>query len=223
MLLTKAWVAPAVALLGVLLFDRPAVARLQINWIDLPVALWCLWPLLQSLTGVAPQPAGGLGSAYLMGCWGLPWLLGRLYFGQPAGQLQLLKALAVSTAACLPISLVEGVAGPVMYGWIYDRHPFRFDGMDRYVGFRPIGFFEHGNQFGLWVCLGALAAVAVVATLRQGARRPGAHMAVAVVALLIALAAQSVGAILLLCLGLMVFVLVRSIRPKRLMLFVKLP
>jgi len=218
MLLTKAWVAPAAALLGVMLFDRPALARLQIGWIDLPVALWCLWPLLQSFTDMTPRPAGWLSSAYLMGCWALPWLLGRLYFGQPAGQLQLLKALAIATAVCLPISLIEGIVGPVMYGWIYDDHPFRFDGIDRYLGFRPMGFFENGNQFGLWVCLGALAALAVVAVSRHGARRFGDHAAIAFLALSIALAAQSVGGILLLVLGLTGFMLIRWIKPKVLLL-----
>jgi len=218
MLLTKAWVAPAAALAGVMLFDRPALARLRSGWIDLPIALWCLWPLLQSFTDIAPRPAGWLSSAYLLGCWGLPWLLGRMYFTAPAGQLQLLKSFAIATAVCLPISLVEGIFSPVMYGWFYDDHPFRFDGADRYAGFRPLGFFENGNQFGLWVSLGALAGLALVAVLRHGARRFGRYAAIALVALVIALAAQSMGGILLLCLGLLVFVLIRWIRPKALLM-----
>src|SRR6187200_887412 len=60
MLLTKAWVAPAAALLGVLFFDRPALARLRLTWTDLPMALWCLWPLLQSLMSTGPDPSGWL-------------------------------------------------------------------------------------------------------------------------------------------------------------------
>src|SRR6187551_3332187 len=149
MLLTKAWVAPAAALLGVALFDRPALARVKPGWMDLPIALWCAWPLLQASIGTTPDPAGWLSSAYLFGSWGLPWLLGRAYFGEAAGQMKLLKALAVSTIVCLPISLLEGPVGPILYGWTYHAHPLRLDGAQRYVRFRPIGYFEHGNQFGL--------------------------------------------------------------------------
>ena len=218
MLMTKAWVAPSAAILGVLLFDRPAMARVRLGWIDVPVALWCLWPLLQSFVIATARPAGWLGSIYLLGSWGMPWLLGRLYFSQPPGQLQLLKALGMATVACLPFSLVEGLAGPVIYGWIYDSHPFRFDGIHRYVGYRPMGFFENGNQFGLWVCLGALAAVAVVAVQRHSPRKSGTHLAIAVVAVAIALAAQSMGGILLFALGLVVYLLMQWIRPKVLLL-----
>src|SRR6478609_1569074 len=69
MLLTKAWVAPAAALLGVMIFDRPALARPRYGWVDLPIALWCLWPMVQSFRGIAALPAGWLSSAYLLGCW----------------------------------------------------------------------------------------------------------------------------------------------------------
>ena len=56
--------------------------------------------------------------AYLFGAWGLPWLLGRLYFSTLDGQRLLVSGLVVSALACLPFSLVEGIFGPQAYGWV---------------------------------------------------------------------------------------------------------
>ena len=196
MLLTKAVAAPAAAFLGVVLFDRQALARLRPAWLDAPIVLWCLWPAVAAAFATEPRPAPLLAIAYLAAAWGLPWLLGRLYFASPEGRLLLVKGLVLSALACLPFSLVEGALGPVVYDAVYETHPFRADGAVRYVGFRPLGFFEHGNQFGLWISLGALAALWLA--ISSGAAR---WRWVAATLLAMALAAQSVGAIALLALG----------------------
>jgi len=196
MLLTKAVAAPAAAFLGVVLFDRQALARLRPAWLDAPIVLWCLWPAVAAAFATEPRPAPLLAIAYLAAAWGLPWLLGRLYFASPEGRLLLVKGLVLSALACLPFSVVEGALGPVVYDAVYETHPFRADGAVRYVGFRPLGFFEHGNQFGLWISLGALAALWLA--ISSGAAR---WRWVAATLLAMALAAQSVGAIALLALG----------------------
>lgn len=203
MLLTKAWVAPAAAMLGVLAFDRAALLRLRPVWADAPMLLWCLWPALRALHSPGADPEGWLASLYLAGCWGLPWLLGRLYCADVPGQRLFVGALALAGAACLPFSLIEGIGGPQVYGWLYDTHPFRLDGTVRYVGHRPLGFFENGNQFGLWISLCALAALWLA--FASGAERGGSlRRWLAALTATMALAAQSVGGILLLGMGLAV-------------------
>jgi hypothetical protein len=214
MLFTKAWAAPAAALLGVLVFDRAALMRLRPVWADLPLALWCLWPLLQSAGAAQPQPAGWVASLYLVGSWGLPWLLGRLYFATPDGLLLLVKGLVFAGVACLPFSLIESVFGPVTYAWLYELHPFRLDGATRYIGYRPIGFFEHGNQFGLWVSLCALAAVWLAWTTPPAHRHAPLYRGLAVLVVAMAVAAQSVGGILILALGVALLWVSRWVRPR---------
>ena len=196
MLLTKAVAAPAAAFLGVLVFDRQALARLRPVWLDAPIALWCLWPAVAAAFANEPRPAPWLAIGYLFAAWGLPWLLGRLYFASAEGRLLLVKGLVLSALACLPFSLIEGMLGPVAYDAVYEPHPFRADGAVRYVGFRPIGFFEHGNQFGLWISLGALAALWLAMATRNARWRW-----VATILAAMALAAQSIGAIALLAIG----------------------
>jgi len=213
MLMTKAWVAPAAAVLGLLVFDRAALQRLRPVWMDAPVLLWCAWPLLQSMLAPEARPMGALASLYLVGAWGLPWLLGRACFASSDGRLLLVKGLALAGLACLPIALVEGVFGPVFYGAVYEPHPFRFDGIVRYIGYRPLGFFEDGNQYGLWVSLCALAAVWLALALPAG-RDAQRWRVVAVVDVAIALVAQSVGGVLLLVLGAAFLFTCRWLRPR---------
>lgn len=216
MLLTKAWIAPAAAMLGVLAFDRAALLRLRPVWADAPMLLWCLWPALRAIGAPGGDPAGWLASLYLAGCWGLPWLLGRLYCADAAGRRLFVTGLALAGAACLPFSLIEGIGGPQTYGWFYAAHPFRLDGAFRYVGYRPLGFFEHGNQFGLWISLCALAAVWLALASAVG-RNGRLHRGLAALTAAMALAAQSVGGILLLGLGLAVLWASRFVRARTLM------
>ena len=201
MLFTKAWVAPLAALFGVICFDLKVLLAFRPRLVDAPLIAWCAWPLVQSLfVGNGPQPYAYASAAYLAGCWGLPWLLGRLYFSPPEGQWLLLRAVGYSALACLPFSLYEGAFGPNAYGFVFQDHPFRADGAERYAGFRPIGFFEHGNQFGIWVSLCALAAVWRCAAVPNGRSRKIA-LVVALICTAMALAAQSVGALLLMVAG----------------------
>lgn len=212
-LLDKAWVAPLGVLLGAAFFDRRTLLAWRPGTVDLCIAAWCLWPLCQSFFVDRPQPSGWIASGYLTGCWGLTWFIGRVYFSSAAGRLDLLRGLALSALALLPFSIVEGVFGVSVYGLVYGPHPFRFDGSERYLGFRPVGFFEHGNQFGLWLCLGALCAAWLAWTAPEGRPRrwlrAGAGLVVAM-----ALAAQSVGAIGLLWIGASMLAITTWLRPR---------
>jgi hypothetical protein len=215
MLLTKAWVAPVTALLGALAFDWPRVRQLRATAFDAPVALWVAWPLVQGVLLSQPNaasPISSLGSWYLAGAWGAPWLLGRLYCSSSNGQRRLVTALTWSALACLPIAVVESAVGS---GWcyqaLYGPHPFRGDGAERYLGFRPIGGFEHGNQYGLWIALCAVCAVWLArSTTATGAARRRAQWTAALVVFM-TVAAQSVGAVLLMVLGLAVLMALNSV------------
>lgn len=212
MLLHKAWLVPCAVLFGALLFDRAALSRFRPSWFDVPVLLWCAWPLLQSLLFVSQaRPAGALASLYLAGTWGLTWLIGRVYCSGAEGLQALARALAVAGLACLPFALAEGLAGAQTYGWFFEPHPFRHDGNERYLGWRPLGFFENGNQYGLWVSLCAL--VATWWAWSRGAEQPRWRLVAWLVAAM-AVAAQSIGGLALALFGAGVLWLSSRLRPR---------
>jgi hypothetical protein len=201
MLLTKMWWPPVLALAGALLTDRKTLARWRPGWIDVPMFLWCLWPIGQWSFVTHPAPQPWIASLYLAAAWGTPWLLGRLYFSGNNGGTRLIMAIVAGLALIAPIALLEGAMGPRLYGWFYELHPFRDDGAERYVGFRPLAFFEHGNQYGIWVAATALAAIWLWQTAPDPSMR-SRSAAFATLGLAIVLMSQSVGAIFLLFAGL---------------------
>lgn len=214
MLVQKAWIVPIAVLLGVLLFDRAALRAWRPTWFDGPMALWCAWPCLQSLGSLAdPRPTAAAASLYLLGSWGLTWWIGRVYFGGVEGLRLLARALALAGLACLPFALAEGLIGARTYGWFFEPHPFRGDGDERPLGWRPLGFFENGNQYGLWISLCAL--IAVWWAWSRGQTEPRWRIVAGLVAAL-AVAAQSVGGIALALLGALVLWLSSRLRPRHL-------
>ena len=53
----------------------------------------------------------------------------------------------------------EIVDGPVcLPDLAYGPHPYQFEGAARLLGYRPLGFLEHGNQLGMWMAGSAVAA-----------------------------------------------------------------
>jgi hypothetical protein len=58
----------------------------------------------------------------------------------------------------VPICLAELITGPQVYAHVFGYQPFRWLGAQRYIGFRPIGFLEDGNQLGIWMAAATLLA-----------------------------------------------------------------
>jgi len=159
---TKATITGLTALIGVLLFDSRGLWRFRISAWDLPMILWCTVPLL---SGIANHGAyegavrdGLRGALYQSLAWGVPYLLGRTYFADDASLRLAAKAFVIAGLCYVPICLLEIVKGPQLYAHVYGYQPYRWLGAERYVGFRPIGFLEDGNQLGIWMAAATLLA-----------------------------------------------------------------
>jgi hypothetical protein len=158
-LFSKAWFIPISIIFFAFLFDRARVLSFRPFWLDALMITWCIWPIFQSLIVERSEPNGLLQSAYLFGTWATPWLIGRLYFSNAADQLRLIKTMAVTCLCYLPVSLIEGIFEPILHEYFYGANAFRYVGINRYIGFRPIGFLEDGNQFGVVIAITSIAAV----------------------------------------------------------------
>jgi hypothetical protein len=155
---TKATIPAVAALLGVKLVDRQFYRRFELTFWDLPMVMWCAVPIF---SGIANSQVIGYAlraGIYQFLAWGVPYFFGRLYFSDTDSLRLAAKAFVIAGLTYVPICLVEVFTGPQFYTHIYGYQPFRWNGAERYLGFRPIGFLEDGNQLGIWMATSALIA-----------------------------------------------------------------
>lgn len=196
LLLTKALVIPLAVLAG-LVATAPAVLRdFRPKAIDAIIAALCLTPFLAFAASRTGFGDALVQAAYLSALWGGTWLIGRVLLNGDEGAQGLAKAMAISGLCLVPAALLEGFGQLRLYGLVYGAHPFQADGLQRYIGARPVVFFEHGNQYGIWIAIAALAAYHLA---RQHASR--SNIAIATLLIASAIASQSIGAIILLAIG----------------------
>jgi hypothetical protein len=196
--LTKATVIGLTGLLGVLLFDRRAFQRFELTVWDLPMGMWLAAPLLSAIANPGHYVEGFTGEAYQVLAWGSPYLIGRLYFTDTQSLRMAAKGFVIGGLAYIPICIVEFFKGPFLYARLYGYQPFRFQGEHRFIGYRPIGLLENGNQLGIWMATATLIALWLWHR-RTATKILGIPMLLVAVALFaVTLLCQSLGAVLLL-------------------------
>lgn len=205
LLVTKAAIAPLVAAVYSLIFDWRRWRAMRPAFLDLPVIAFCLWPLWQGTMLDNEFPLSDDSALYFASTWGLSWWLGRLYLKTSDDRNGFLRALMISGIVMLPAAIVEAFKSPVVYEALYGRAPYAMDST-RYVGFRPMVMFEHGNQYGIWIALSALAAY-------MRAKSDSRFWIPAAVAIAMTIVAQSVAAAILMLIGIL-FLNVRFAPPR---------
>jgi len=205
--ITKATVLGFAGILGVLLFDRSSFKRFRLTVWDLAMGMWLIAPFLSGIANPENYQEAWAGWLYQILAWGSPYLIGRLYFTDTNSLRLVAKSLVIGGLLYIPICLLEFPRGPWIYHWLYGYQPFQTNGADRWIGYRPVGLLENGNQLGIWMATATL--IAIWLWRRKTAESIlGIPIATAAIALLIVtLFCQSTGAIILL-LALIPFVFV---------------
>ena len=153
--ISKEWVTTVGILLGTLLFGVPYALRFRPRWFDLPMLLWCV-------TGIATSLQTGLGlydglaeMVKLVLTWGMPYLFGRLYFGNLDGMRTFTIAMIVGGLAYVLPCLWEIRMSPNLLVHLYGiRHNIEVRG----GGYRPTVFFWTGLECGLWMTAASMTA-----------------------------------------------------------------
>ena len=81
--------------------------------------------------------------------WGAPYLLGRLYFSEPAALRDLALATVSAALAYVPFCLWEIRMSPQLHAIVYGLQPFGFGQAIRFGGYRPSVFMTHGLMLGM--------------------------------------------------------------------------
>jgi len=195
-----------------LLFDTNRILQLRFRWIDAAMILFCICPLFSSLSnnlGVYD----GLSSVFNQTVrWGLPYIVGRMYFSDVEGMRELMIAIFIGGLIYVPFCWFEIRMSPQLHRLVYGYHQHGFGQTIRYGGYRPMVFMEHGLMVGMWMVSATLSGIALW---RSGALRfiYGIPILPLVgVLLLTALLCKSTGAIAILLIGLAALAIVFYVR-----------
>jgi len=158
-LLTKATIIGASVLLGMILRDGKRMLALRPRWFDLPLVVWCVCPVFSAMRNSLSVTDGLMLAGYLALSWGGPYVAGRVYFSDAAGLRDFVNGLIIAGLAYVPVCLVESIYKPLAYVSVYGSHPWQLEGAERWIGWRPLGFLDHGNGFGMWMAGAALVSI----------------------------------------------------------------
>lgn len=146
-------------LLGVLIFDFQRVTTFRPSWLDLPMGVWCLVPLISSITsGMGIYP--GLSAVFAAVVeYGIPYFLGRIYIGNLAGLRQLAMGILLGGIIYVPLSLFEVRMSPMLHNLVYGYYAAPIYQQIREGGWRPTVFMRHGLSVGMWMMAATLIAI----------------------------------------------------------------
>ena len=148
-------------IIGLLIYDTKWLTRLEPWLLDIPVLVLCISPFLASMRndlGVYDGVNGILSNVWM---YGIPYLLGRVYFNNLANIRKLAIAIVQGGLLYVPFCLWEGLMSPQIHKMIYGyyAHGSGIRQSIRFGGYRPMVFMPHGLALGLWMMTAALIAV----------------------------------------------------------------
>jgi hypothetical protein len=199
------------AILGTAIYVPTKFVKMQLSLLDIPMAVFCISPLFSSLSNGLGTYDGLSGCLGQFTTWGLPYLIGRIHFDSLESVAVLTKWLFYAGLVYLPFCLIEVRMSPQLHSWVYGYFQHSFAQTRRLGGWRPVVFMQHGLMVGMWMCMTSLIGIGL-----WKKRLPnslfGQPIIYFIVGLLItAILCKSSGAILLLALGWIVLVGMKSI------------
>jgi len=202
--LNKMTVTSISLLLGVMIFDTSRLINFRPKWYDLPMLAFCLAPIASSVSNGLGAYDGLSESFRLLLRWGIPYLIGRMYFNTLEGMRELALGLFIAGLIYIPFCLYEIRMSPQLHSLVYGYHQHSFIQHYRFGGWRPKVFMQHGLMVGMFMTAGALSGFWLW---KSGAlkRILGVPPGVFVAALLVvALLTRSAGSVMLLLAGIVV-------------------
>lgn len=212
----------AAALLGVLIFDLTRLISFRPEWIDLPMAVWCLCPFASSISNDLGASDGMSAVFYKTQMWGVPYVLGRIYCSNLQGILDLATGIFLGGLLYVPFCLIEIRMSPQLHHWVYGYHQHSFGQTIRFDGWRPMVFMQHGLMVGMWMGMASLTGIWlwISGSVRKLFRVPMSWLLAPL--LITTLLCKSLGALVLLAIGLGVLWATRAVPSRAFVLILAL-
>jgi len=199
-------------LLATIIFDVQRFSSFRFGWLDVPMLVWCLCPLVSSLTNDLGLYDGVSAVIAQTAIWGVPYYLGRVYLNDLDGLRKLAIGIFAGGLIYIPLCLFEIRFSPQLHRIFYGYHAHDFSQTIRYGGFRPTVFMEHGIMVGAWMMSAALIGVWLW---KAGVIRQiwGITIGQLMAALLVtAVLVKSTGALILLAIGIVILFVAKWFR-----------
>lgn len=155
--LTKMSATAYGVLLAALVFDSRTVTSFRLRLLDLPMAVFCLTPFVSSVCNDLGIYDGVSASLAVIVTWGLPYLIGRVYFVTADALRELATAVFLGGLIYIPLCLFEVRMSPQLHRLVYGEQ-YRWGGM-RMGGWRPSVFLDSGLQLGMWMTVATLIGI----------------------------------------------------------------
>lgn len=148
-------------LLGAALFDADRLLAFRPRWVDLPIVIFCVVPFFSSITTGLGAYDGASTVLRQSVAWGLPYLIGRVYFSDLDGIRELAIGMFIGGLVYVPLCWIEIRMSPQLHMWVYGYHQHSFLQTMRFGGYRPMVFMQHGLMVSMWMALTALIGCAL--------------------------------------------------------------
>ena len=151
-------------LLAAILFDSRTMLNLSFfpSIVDLPMVIWLVCPVFTAMAN-DPELTVHDGQSWTMQqiiTWGLPYLIGRIYFANRNALRELAIAIFIGGLIYMPLCLYEMRFSPSLHFMIYGYYQHSLGQQLRTNGFyRPMLFLEHGLAVGLYMANATLAGI----------------------------------------------------------------
>ncbi|HUQ72083.1 MAG TPA: hypothetical protein VM165_21320 [Planctomycetaceae bacterium] len=167
---TKMSATCGVVLLAIAVFDFHHVVSFRPAWIDLPLVLFCLFPFVSAIVnGLGIHEAGAVIVAQAI-TWGVPYLIGRIYFNDLKGLRELAIGIFAAGLLYVPFCWFEIWSGPILHKLVYGYDQPGIDFEVRFGILRPMVFMESALMLAVWM---ATVSVLGLWLLKSGTVRGG--------------------------------------------------
>lgn len=210
--------------IGLLLFAKTRFGGLRFSYWDLPIAVWCACPIATSFQNDLGLYDGISAGAHRALMWGVPYVLARTYLADKQGVRDLALGVLYGGLLYVPLCLFEIRMSPKLHLLLYGYHQHAFLQTLRTIGgYRPMVFMHHGLMLGLWMTTASLVGIVLwrSGTLPRIGRWNTKWFVVALIVTTIM--CQSVGALVLLVIGLGAYVALRRFPRATIALLVATP
>jgi hypothetical protein len=132
------------------------------HWMDTWVGIWIVLPALVGVFNDSPYSDDGIQCIYLALVWGAPYAASRIVCYRSLDSYRILQVICWFGIATFALALLEFFFGRFFYSMLYGFHPFYLQGVSRFIGYRPMLFFEDPNQIAMWWMTVAVSSIAVL-------------------------------------------------------------